>query len=302
MAAADLTCVRCGASAPATPEGTCRACGAPVDVAQAAPRPRPAVVLPETDPRKLVKPGVGVPVLAAGAVVSALLVAVGIGFAARRGPAEPARTAVTAAPASADGATDASGDLLAPGVPLADPALARGDHRAGSPGPTRMPPRSRHDGAAARDAAASPAAGAPPATPGAPVVPAAATAPAAAPTATPAVPLPPPPQDTSLVEDAPRYPAEGFEKPRLEEPGCVQANLRVPRDLATRLSGAVSIRFAVGVDGTPGLFEVLGEVQDRRLSEALWTALRSCRFAPGKDAAGRPTRLWVVMPLRFDGR
>ncbi|BDG01583.1 energy transducer TonB [Anaeromyxobacter oryzae] len=109
------------------------------------------------------------------------------------------------------------------------------------------------------------------------------------------------PPERSTVEDAPRFATEGFRRPRLVEPRCVQEAVRVPRGIAERLSGPVTIKFAVAADGTVGLFEVVGDVPDRRVADALWTAVRSCRFVAGADAAGRPTRLWVVMPIRFGG-
>ncbi|WP_049778370.1 TonB family protein [Anaeromyxobacter sp. K] len=114
------------------------------------------------------------------------------------------------------------------------------------------------------------------------------------------VPLPPPPAGATPVEDAPRYAAEGFRKPHLEVARCVQDAIRLPRDARERVSGPVTVRFAVAKDGTVGLFQVMGDLPDRRVADAIWTAVRGCRFAPGADAAGKPTRLWVVMPIRFD--
>ncbi|WP_232287265.1 TonB family protein [Anaeromyxobacter dehalogenans] len=114
------------------------------------------------------------------------------------------------------------------------------------------------------------------------------------------VPLPPPPAGATPVEDAPRYAAAGFRKPNLQVPRCVQDAIRLPRDARERVSGPVTVRFAVAKDGTVGLFQVMGDLPDRRVADAIWTAVRGCRFAPGADAAGKPTRLWVVMPIRFD--
>ncbi|GAO04900.1 TonB family protein [Anaeromyxobacter sp. PSR-1] len=114
------------------------------------------------------------------------------------------------------------------------------------------------------------------------------------------VPLPPPPAGATPVEDAPRYAAAGFRKPNLLVPRCVQDAIRLPRDARERVSGPVTVRFAVAKDGTVGLFQVMGDLPDRRVADAIWTAVRGCRFAPGADAAGKPTRLWVVMPIRFD--
>jgi TonB family protein len=81
----------------------------------------------------------------------------------------------------------------------------------------------------------------------------------------------------------------------------VQSSVRLPRDLAATLSGTFTVRFAVSRDGSVGLIQVMDQVPDPRISEAIVSAVQSCEFRPGTDAAGRPTRLWVVMPLRFVG-
>jgi hypothetical protein len=99
-------------------------------------------------------------------------------------------------------------------------------------------------------------------------------------------------------DDAPQFATAGFRKPQLAQPGCVQRNVRLPRGAAPPAS--VTLKFAVASDGTVGLFEVLGATPDRRVTDALWTAVRGCGFVPGADAQGRPTRLWVLLPIRFD--
>jgi TonB family protein len=122
-------------------------------------------------------------------------------------------------------------------------------------------------------------------------------APAATVAAAAPVPLPPPP---APIEDAPRYPTEGFRRPQMAEPGCVQRSIRLPRDAAARVEGPVTVKFAVGTSGEVGLFQVLGAVVDPRVRDALATAVRNCGFIPGADAQGTPTRLWVTMPIRFE--
>ncbi|MFT3915154.1 MAG: TonB family protein [Anaeromyxobacteraceae bacterium] len=137
-------------------------------------------------------------------------------------------------------------------------------------------------------------------------------APAAQPAAIPAAPpqrapaaitSPPPPPAVSsapsAIEDAPRYATEGYRRPTMTEPGCVQRSIRPPRDLAERLDGPVTIRFAVGPDGDVSLFQIMGDVPDPRLPEMLETAVRKCAFTPGADAQGKPARMWVTMPIRF---
>jgi protein TonB len=85
----------------------------------------------------------------------------------------------------------------------------------------------------------------------------------------------------------------------MAEPQCVQRAIRPPRDLAERLDGTVTIRFAVGPDGAVSLFQVMGDAPDPRLPGLLEAAVRSCAFTPGSDARGRPIRLWVTLPIRF---
>jgi TonB family protein len=319
MAEAEIACLRCGNPGLPGPDGACARCGAPLDPLQTAPLPRPAVVLPETDPDKLVKRGGAVPVLAAAAAAALALAGGGAWFASRR-PASAARRPDTAS-ASLQSSTAAPAPLRRPiavaaaeadatyAEPPRNAAAADEPRRATneSPGPRAAPqPGSRRTGleigsASVVDPPRAPPAPEPsvPARPSAapPVQPASVTpAPAVAGT----LPLPPPPPDTQLIEDAPMFALEGFQKPRMVEPGCVQAALRLPHDLTARLKGPVTVRFAVGVDGKVGLFQVVSDVPDRRVTDAIWSAIRSCRFLPGADAQGRKTRLWVVMPFRFE--
>jgi TonB family protein len=164
-------------------------------------------------------------------------------------------------------------------------------------------------GGSPRVAAAEPA---PAASSQAPPAPAAAPAPGAAPPESPPSPAPeqaplvPPAATPSSAgaaadgaEDAPAYARDGFRRPEPTTPGCVQNSIRIPRDLASRLPSTLTLRFAVGRDGRADLVQVLGAVPDPRLTEALRSAVSGCSFSPGTDEAGRPTRLWVVMPLRF---
>jgi TonB family protein len=316
MAEAEIACLRCGSSGVPGPDGACARCGAPFKTAQL---PRPAVVLPETDPDKLVKRGGAVPVLAAAAAAALALAGGGAWFASRR-PAGATRSRdaasaslpSTAAPAPlrrpiAVAAAEADATYAEPSRNAAgadEPRRATNE----SPGPRAAPqPAPRRTGleigsAPVVDPPRAPSAPEPslPDRPSAalPVQPASVAGPAPAVAGT--VPLPPPPRGTELIEDAPTFALEGFQKARMAEPGCVQAAVRLPRDLANRLSGPVTVKFAVGVDGTVGLFQVMGEVPDRRVADALWSAIQSCRFIPGTDAQGRKTRLWVVMPIRFE--
>jgi protein TonB len=103
------------------------------------------------------------------------------------------------------------------------------------------------------------------------------------------------------VEDAPRWVTTGFRKPVEAEPGCVAAAIRLPADLAGFVSQRITVKFAVGRDGSIGRVEILGELPDRRIETAILRALGSCRWRPGADARGEAIALWVILPIRFEG-
>jgi len=108
------------------------------------------------------------------------------------------------------------------------------------------------------------------------------------------------PQQTGQgIEDAPAYATAGFRKPEQAQRNCVQESVRIPADLKGFISGPITVKFAVGRDGAVSLFQVMGQVPDQRIASAIWQAIQSCQFTPGADAQGRPTRIWVILPLRF---
>jgi TonB family protein len=80
---------------------------------------------------------------------------------------------------------------------------------------------------------------------------------------------------------------------------CVPRTLRAHGDLSGRLPPELAVRFQVAASGAVGGVEVLGDVRDRDLVEAIEGAVRACAFQPGLDEAGRPTSLPVVMRIRF---
>jgi len=79
----------------------------------------------------------------------------------------------------------------------------------------------------------------------------------------------------------------------------VEDALRVPRGLEGRLPAEVVLRVKVGEDGRPTDVS-FGSAVDPRLASALGAAVRSCRFAPGSDAGGRPAALTATMRVRFE--
>jgi hypothetical protein len=189
--------------------------------------------------------------------------------------------------------------------------------------------------AAAREVAAAAPVAAPPGPPpsSAPApAPEPAPPPALAQAQAPAVPLPPPPEAVSPpapaaapaiaaqaapppassrpgsapADDEPTFAREGYRRPVQQTPHCIERSVRIGSDLAERLPSSVTMRFAVARDGSADLVQVLpgpdmtpGERVDPRVGDALRAAVRSCRFVPGADEAGRQVRLWVVMQVRF---
>jgi TonB family protein len=118
-----------------------------------------------------------------------------------------------------------------------------------------------------------------------------------------AVPTPPavattPRPAPPVVKDEPAYAGAGFTRPRPAERNCVQARLRMPHGLEG-FAATVTVKFAIGKDGTPGLFQVQGPEPDARLTSAIWQAVQECRWFAGTNPKGEPTKIWVVMPFRF---
>ena len=101
------------------------------------------------------------------------------------------------------------------------------------------------------------------------------------------------------IEDAPAFASAGYRKPAMAEPGCVGRSVRVPRELAGYVSGPITVKFAIGKDGQPSRFEALTALPDARIGAAIWQAVQSCRWVPGSDPQGRPTSIWVVLPVRL---
>jgi protein TonB len=101
------------------------------------------------------------------------------------------------------------------------------------------------------------------------------------------------------VEDAPAYPGAGWKRPEQAQRDCVQNSVRIPSGLRGFVSGPITVKFAIGADGAPSAFQLIGSVPDARIAGAIWQAIQSCRWIAGADAEGRPARLWVIMPIRF---
>lgn len=103
------------------------------------------------------------------------------------------------------------------------------------------------------------------------------------------------------VEEAPRYMMSGFKAPQLAEKGCIAENLRVPPQLAGFVSGPITVKFAVYASAAVSDVQIMAQLPDPRIGEAIKNAIRGCQWVPGADAQGKPTSIWVIMPIRFAG-
>ena len=100
-------------------------------------------------------------------------------------------------------------------------------------------------------------------------------------------------------EEAPKYVTSGFKPPVLQNASCIRENTRIPAQLAGFVSGPITVKFAVYSNGAVGAFQVMGQLPDPRIGEAIKAAITSCAWTPGTDPQGKPTALYVIMPFRF---
>jgi len=101
------------------------------------------------------------------------------------------------------------------------------------------------------------------------------------------------------IEDAPSYGGAGYKTPQQAQRNCVQNSVRIPKELAGFVSGPVTVKFAIGRDGQPSLFTMMSQVSDARIAGAIWQAIQNCQWVAGTDPQGRPTKIWVILPIRF---
>lgn len=103
---------------------------------------------------------------------------------------------------------------------------------------------------------------------------------------------------TGSVPGEPAFALDGYKKPAMAEPGCVQRRIRPPR---STLPQTVLVKFAVGPAGETDRFEVMAPVDETPvpLARAIAEAIGSCRWTPGADREGRPIPVWVILPIRF---
>ncbi len=99
-------------------------------------------------------------------------------------------------------------------------------------------------------------------------------------------------------EDAPQYMGAGFKAPKMADKDCFRENFRIPPALSGFVT-SVTVKFAVYPNGAVGAFSVMGQVPDARISDAIRNALSNCQWIPGADAQGKPTPIYVIMPVRL---
>jgi protein TonB len=99
-------------------------------------------------------------------------------------------------------------------------------------------------------------------------------------------------------EDAPVYMGAGFKAPAMADKNCFRDSFRLPPALAGFVS-TVTVKFAVYPNGAVGAFSVMGQIPDQRIADAIRNALANCTWVPGADAQGKPTAIYVIMPVRL---
>ncbi|MEY2668428.1 MAG: hypothetical protein RJA59_1066 [Pseudomonadota bacterium] len=99
-------------------------------------------------------------------------------------------------------------------------------------------------------------------------------------------------------EDAPKYMSAGFKAPEMADKNCFRESFRLPPALSGFVQ-AVTVKFAVYPNGAVGAFSVMGQVPDQRITDAIRNAVSNCTWKPGADAQGRPTPIYVILPVRL---
>jgi hypothetical protein len=117
--------------------------------------------------------------------------------------------------------------------------------------------------------------------------------PAPAPTPAPAVAV------AAAPAPGPAYVGDGFVSPRLADRACIASNLRLPVQLEDDAPEVVTVRVAVDATGVPAQVRPTGDAIDPRNFDAIRRAVIACEWTPGKDAQGKPSLIWVVVPIRL---
>ncbi len=105
-----------------------------------------------------------------------------------------------------------------------------------------------------------------------------------------------------------RLPVIPFEKlegpvtsPKMADPYCFRGAFHFPVRWDKEVR--VVIKFPVYADGNPGRVRAMNLVADpgvqRGLERAATSAVKACEWIPGRDGAGTPARIFVLLPLRL---
>jgi protein TonB len=90
-----------------------------------------------------------------------------------------------------------------------------------------------------------------------------------------------------------------FTAPKMVERGCFRDAFRIPFVAVKELQ--VRVKFPVYPDGQIGRVVLMERFDDpeiqARLLASVEQALRSCAWIPGADTTGRPTAIYVILPL-----
>jgi hypothetical protein len=94
----------------------------------------------------------------------------------------------------------------------------------------------------------------------------------------------------------------GVKAPKMVEPDCFRGAFDI-RPLVPKQKVAIVAKFPIFTDGKPGRARLLNQVDDpaiqERLERSITVAVKSCEWVPGKDGNGRPTLVYVLLPIRI---
>jgi hypothetical protein len=95
---------------------------------------------------------------------------------------------------------------------------------------------------------------------------------------------------------------EGLTPPRKVEVDCFRSAFNLgPLTIKKELK--ITAKFPIFIDGKPGRVQLLEKFDDpliqSRLEQSITAAVKACEWIPGKDASGRPTAMYVILPIRL---
>lgn len=98
-----------------------------------------------------------------------------------------------------------------------------------------------------------------------------------------------------------QHPARSGTASPFAGPRCVQESIRLGRGDVP--SDVVVVAFAISPEGVPQDIRFLGTPDaSAEARTAIERAILSCRWEPGRNAAGEPVATQATVPIRFFGR